>query len=142
MDGSKYVWWTITMFTKSGDLLQNLFILTSTMAQHLDKVDSNMDNNEMELIEELGKLISEREVIIEQFKLIYLQGEPTWTPAEQQQLAQLKEWEAQVAPKLALLHASFSAQYNKLQKGKQMTKYYTQGYGDVFTDGAYFDKRK
>jgi hypothetical protein len=122
--------------------LQQLYDLTEQIHEHLKNINENMDHNPPELVEQLQVLVISRDEVIEDLDNHFAKEKPNWTSLEQSKINQLREWEKSIMPKLTNLYHAFSNQMNKLQQGKQVAQRYQGGYGDIYTDGAYFDKRK
>ncbi|WP_025028344.1 hypothetical protein [Caldalkalibacillus mannanilyticus] len=111
------------------------------LMQHLEQVNENMDQNEPEYVEQIDRLLIEREGTLQEMKTLYKEGGVTWSADEKAMIEQLKIWEHVITDKIAQLYQAFALQLSKLQQGKHMANRYA-GYGDVYTDGAYIDKRK
>jgi uncharacterized protein YqeY len=123
-------------------LFQELYHLTKTINGHIQHIDVDMDKNDDEQLEKLQDLISKRGEIIEQFAHIMQRDEVEWTTSEQEIMQEMKEWELSFQPRLEKIYKAFSSQIRKLQQGKKVSRHYHEGYGDVYSDGVYFDKRK
>lgn len=146
MDVANHVWWygriVMSQIQTKQRLFQRLYECTQHIHSQIERLNRDMDENDSQDIEKLDELISERGKVIEQISPILKNESNEWTTGEQYQIKQMKEWEESFQPKLLSLHESFSVQFNKLKKGKQVTKFYHEQYNSLYTDGAYFDKRK
>jgi hypothetical protein len=124
------------------EMFQRMYECTQHINSEIKLLKKDMDGNDTESIVRLEALISERGKVIEQLSPILKNEFQEWTTREQLQIKQMKEWETSFQPKLTSLYESFSEQFNKLKKGKRVTKFYNRQYDSLYTDGAYFDKRK
>jgi ABC-type cobalt transport system substrate-binding protein len=130
------------MTTQAQTLLQELYHLTKTIDSNVQYINVDMDKNDDKQLEGLEGLISKRGEIIGQLAPIIKSEEIEWTTAEQEIIQRIKEWELSFQPRLEKIFEAFSSQIRKLQQGKQISQRYFEGYGDVYADGVYFDKRK
>jgi hypothetical protein len=130
------------MTTQAQLLFQELYHLTKTIDGNIQYINIDMDKNDDEQLEKLQDLISKRGEIIGQLAPILQREEIEWTTSEQEIIQKMKEWELSFQPRLKKIYQAFSHQINKLQQGKQLSRRYHEGYGDVYADGVYFDKRK
>lgn len=130
------------MIQSSNELLQELYQQTESMVHLIEQIDDNMEQNEPEQLEKLELFISQRGLIIESMVKLSKNKATNWSPAQQEQIGQIQEWEMNMKPKLTQVHQSFARQINKLQQGKQATQHYSESYAVMNTDGSYIDKRK
>lgn len=130
------------MIQSSNELLQELYQQTESMVHLIEQIDDNMEQNEPEQLEKLELSISQRGLIIESMVKLSKNKATNWSPAQQEQIGQIQEWEMNMKPKLTQVHQSFARQINKLQQGKQATQHYSESYAVMNTDGSYIDKRK
>jgi hypothetical protein len=130
------------MTVQAQQLFQELYHLTKTINGHLQQVDVDMDKNDDEQPEKLQDLIVKRGNVIEQLAYIMQREEVEWTIKEQEIIQEMKEWELSFQPRMEKVYKAFSSQIRKLQQGKKATRHYHEGYGNVYSDGVYFDKRK
>lgn len=130
------------MIQSSNELLQELYQQTESMVHLIEQIDGNMEQNEPEQLEKLELSISQRGLIIESMVKLSKNKATNWSPAQQEQIGQIQEWEMNMKPKLTQVYQSFARQINKLQQGKQTTQHYSESYAVMNTDGSYIDKRK
>jgi hypothetical protein len=141
MDDAKYVWWSI-MPEASPYLVKQLYDYTEKLVEQVQKIRPNMETEQEDQLQTLADLIDQRGEIINKLDQLFQGTPPKWTTIEREKINTIEEWEKILQPKLNEIYQSFAAQYKKLQHGKQMSKRYHVNYNSVYTDGAYFDKRK
>lgn len=124
----------------ASEVLQSLYDLSLKIYNCLKKIDSNMENNDLVDIDMLLELVEKREALIKEYSSI-LQNNINWGSVEQEKLAQMREWELAMQTKLNEIFQAFSIQLNRLQQGKQTTKFYNESSEISYTEGVYLDKR-
>lgn len=124
----------------ASEALQSLYDLSLQIYNCLKKIDSNMENNDLVDIDMLLELVEKREALIKEYSSI-LQNNINWGSVEQEKLAQMREWELAMQTKLNEIFQAFSIQLNRLQQGKQTTKFYNESSEISYTEGVYLDKR-
>jgi septal ring factor EnvC (AmiA/AmiB activator) len=141
MDDAKYVWWSI-MSKENPYLVQQLYEYTEKLVHQVQKINPNMETEQEVQLQTLTDLIDQRGEIINKLEQLFQGNPPKWSTIEREKIKTIEEWEKLLQPKLNEIYQSFANQIKKLQHGKQMSKRYHENYNSVYTDGAYFDKRK
>lgn len=121
-------------------LLANLLQITEEIYEQVKAIDSKLNQNELEQVEQIPVLLEKREIVMKQ--LDDYKQDFQWTEEDQQKIQQLKIVNQELLPMLNNLHHSFLKQINRMNERKQMSKKYIGAYQNMTIDGSFIDKRK